>query len=254
MGLTRRVGTIFGWFDNLDLLISTPNGRRETHVMTHEFQQHPSSFLEMGVAQPGVMNLVIPRLFKTAARNINTRSVPLQQYTGPKKVNPPIVPVTSGIPYTDLCKREISLTAAQMKDYRWLNTLSSDNIMEWYGSNNRDQVPATVKHATVYIFGPLLDILPSHPDKVLTSMFYMTLGEMEMTYGNLSIDMQLYMVGQQVKWFEPEKFKNVIIRSGAMHITMSFLGCTGTLMKGSGLEVIVGAAFSGLTGITNGKV
>ena len=74
-----------------------------------------------------------------------------------------------------------------------------------------------------------------------------SLGEMGMPYGNLSTGMQLYMVDQ------PERFKNVILRPSAMHIVMSFVGCIGTLMKGSGLEVLVGAAFDGLTGIVNEK-
>ena len=58
MGLSRRVGPIFGLFDNLDLLVSTPNGRRDTHVMAQEFEQHPSCILETGSGQPGSMNLV----------------------------------------------------------------------------------------------------------------------------------------------------------------------------------------------------
>ena len=240
MGLTRRVGPILGWFDNLDLHICTPNGRRETHVIAHEFQQHPSGIIEMGSAQSGEMNLVIPRLPNTAARNRNistSRSVPLQLYFGPKKVNPPVVTVTSGIPYTDACKRQESLAIAQLKDAQYLNTVSADDSMEWYGYNNkfvRNEVPSTTKPATVYLFGPLIYAPPSHPDTVLTSMLYMTksLGELGMTYANLSIDMQLYMVGQQVKWCEPDIFKNVILRPGAMHIIMSFLGCIGTLMKG----------------------
>ena len=53
-------------------------------VMAHEFQQHLSGILEM--SQPRVMNRIIPRLLKTAARNLNTRSVPLQHYTGTGKV------------------------------------------------------------------------------------------------------------------------------------------------------------------------
>ena len=108
MGLHRRVGPIFGWFDNFDLLVSTPNGRRETHVMAHEFQQHPAGHIEVGNAQPGTMNFSIPRLLKSAARALNTsisRSVPLQHYTGPKKVNPPAMLQNSGIPYNDVCGR-----------------------------------------------------------------------------------------------------------------------------------------------------
>ena len=81
-----------------------------------------------------------------------------------------------------------------------------------------------------------------------------SIGEVRMTYGNLSIDVHLYMVGQQVKLFEREKFKNIILRHGAMHFVKCFLGSIGTLIKGSGMEVLVAAAFGGLTGIMNGKV
>ena len=107
--------------------------------------------------------------------------------------------------------------------------------------------------ATVYLFGPLID---AHPDIVLTSLLYTDTshGELGMTCANLSIDMQLYMVGQQVKWWEPDRFKDVILRPGAMYIIMSFLGCIGTLMKGSGLDTLVGSAFGGLTGIMSGNV
>ena len=130
--------------------------------------------------------------------------------------------------------------------------------MEWLGFNNqvaREQTTNTPKKSTVYLFGPLIDAPPHHPDTVLTSLIYMktSLGDMGMTYANLSIDMQLYMAAQQIKWSQPEAFKDVIIRPGAMHILMSFLECIGTLMKGSGFEVLVGSAFGGLKGIMNGK-
>ena len=105
--------------------------------------------------------------------------------------------------------------------------------------------------ATIYLFGPLIDAPPSHPDMVLTSLQYMetSLGELGMTCTNLSIDMQLYVVGQQVKWWESDRFT-----PGAIHIIMSILGCIGTLIKGSGPDTLVGAAFGGLTGIMSGKV
>ena len=37
LGLSRTVGVIFAWFENLDLQVFTPNGRRATHVLSHEF-------------------------------------------------------------------------------------------------------------------------------------------------------------------------------------------------------------------------
>ena len=122
--------------------------------------------------------------------------------------------------------------------------------MEWYGYNNklaREKAPVLIMPAAVYLFGPLIDAPPFHPGIVLTSLIYMetSLDELGMTCANLSIDMQLYMVGQQVKWWEPNRFKDVILRPGAMNIIMSFLGCIGTLMKGSGLDTLVGSAFGG---------
>ena len=50
-----------------------------------------------------------------------------------------------------------------------------------------------------------------------------------------------------------QTFRDVVLRPGAMHIIMSFLGCIGTLMKGSCLDVLVGAAFGGMNGIITGK-
>ena len=53
MGLTKTAGLIFGWYDNFDLLVSTPNGRRETHAMATEFQMHLA-----GIWRPEVFILV----------------------------------------------------------------------------------------------------------------------------------------------------------------------------------------------------
>ena len=49
------------------------------------------------------------------------------------------------------------------------------------------------------------------------------------------------------------KFENIILCPGAMHIIMSFLGCIGNLMRGSGLDVLVASAFGHITAIMNGK-
>ena len=38
-----------------------------------------------------------------------------------------------------------------------------------------------------------------------------------------------------------------------MHTLMSFLGCIGKLMKASGVDVLMSAAFGGITSIVNGK-
>ncbi|KAG0722409.1 hypothetical protein GWK47_006036 [Chionoecetes opilio] len=105
MGLCRTVGVIFAWFDNLDLQVFTPNGRRTTHVLSHEFQQpQPAGILEYGRAKTGMSSLIIPGLSKKAAQSktssSSSGSLPLQHYTGPTKMNPPAVEVR--ISYQDV--------------------------------------------------------------------------------------------------------------------------------------------------------
>ena len=101
------------------------------------------------------------------------------------------------------------------------------------------------------MFGPLIDAPPSHPDTILTTLTYMqeSLVDMGMKKVHLSMDMQLYEVTKQICWYHSVQFQNVIAHPGGMHIIQSFISCIGKLMKYSGLEVYVGAAYGGLTGM-----
>ena len=216
MGLSRTAGIIFGWYDNFDLLVSTPNGRRETHAMATEFQQHPAGLIEVGSVQPGVSTLVIPRLNSSQAKSVGiNKAIPLMHFVGPKKVMPPAMQnsKTIGISYTEVCARQASLAAAQEKDAEWLNSLGQGhNAMEWNGFNNQlARTSSTLKKASTYMFGPLIDAPPSHPDTILTTLMYMqqSLVDMGMTYAHVSIDMQLFAVTKQVCWYQPVSFQNI---------------------------------------------
>jgi len=65
--------------------------------------------------------------------------------------------------------------------------------------------------------------------------------------------MQLYKVALQIKWSDPERWKNLVLRPGGMHMLMSFIGCIGNLMKVSGLEEILSVAYGGVRNMLNGK-
>lgn len=129
--------------------------------------------------------------------------------------------------------------------------------MEWGGFNTKIVHLSDVdkKPASTYRFGPLFDSPPSHPDTVLTSMSYMqrSLNKMGMVYLHLSPDMHLYMVASQIKWNNMEQFQHVILHPGVMHIIMSACGAIGTLIKGSGAEVLIAASIGGITGTLSGK-
>ena len=105
------------------------------------------------------------------------------------------------------------------------------------------------------MYGPLIDSPPSHPETVMTTMDYLscTLKSLGMHYVHLTLDMQLYIVACLIKWNDPTRWKNVILRPEMMHTLMSFLGTIGHNMKGTGAEELVGAAYSGLTSIFSGK-
>ena len=137
------------------------------------------------------------------------------------------------------------------------STIGEKPGMEWSGFNTEITCmsDAEEKPATTYLFGPVIDSPPSHPDTVLTSMCYMqkSMRNLGMKYTHLSPDMQLFIVASQIKWNNMEQFKDVILRPGVMHIIMSACGAIGKLNRGSGVEVLISASFGGLTGIMNGK-
>ncbi len=74
-----------------------------------------------------------------------------------------------------------------------------------------------------------------------------------MKYANICMDMQLYIVACQIKWSDTERWKDVILHPGMMHALMSFVGCIGTLLKSSGLEVLLSPTFVCIKSILSGK-
>ncbi len=74
-----------------------------------------------------------------------------------------------------------------------------------------------------------------------------------MQYAHVCMDMQLFAVASLIKWTNKEKWQNLIIHPGMMHTLMSFLGCIGTLMKGSGMETLLSSTFGCMTSILTGK-
>ena len=167
--------------------------------MATEFQMHPAGIIETGSSQPGISTIMIPRLTPKQVKSVNnSRAVPLIHYTGPKKVLPPAISKNIEISYDEVCARQISLEAAQKKGVEWLNSLmKGQDAMEWNGFNNylaRSQ--NVLKPASIYMFGPLIDAPPSHPDTILTTLTYMqkSLLDMGMIHIHLSMDMQPFEV------------------------------------------------------------
>ena len=255
LGLERRMGPIFSWCDNYDLVVFTANGRRATHAMVTELTQHPAAGTVLPAsASPGVMHLKIPRLKKAEAAKLRLaqNSFPVEHYTGPKNAKPPALPEVAQS-RADSKLLSVSLANAQSKDAAYFSQLHSDQPLEWSGFNARQDRAQVDVHRpkTLCMYGPLIDSPPSHPDTVVTTMDYLkrTLTSLGMLHVHLTVDMQLYIVACLIKWNDPTRWKSVILRPGMMHTLMSFLGTIGYIMKCTGAEELVGAAYSGLASI-----
>ena len=259
LGLTTEIGRIFSWCDNYDLWISSPNGMKTTHAMVSEFTLHPKQELTSNNAQIGVMSMTIPRLKQSDARHLklaNKSGLQISHYSGPFKVNPPNIP-DQEVSQSDLEYLGKSIKRAAQRDAGFYNQLTSPEAIEFSGYNAKEDRNENNARApkTLFVFGPLLNLPPSHPDTVKTTMNFLlvSLQSFGMEYAHICMDMQLYMVACKIKWNDLEKWKHVVLHPGMMHTLMSFLGCIGTLMKGSGMETILSAAFGSLKSIINGK-
>ena len=127
--------------------------------------------------------------------------------------------------------------------------------MEWSGYMDVKAKVGTMSDASRYIYGPFIHAPPSHPDTILTAIKYIEAFVQSHGQKNLHlvVDMQLYKVAIQIKWADPLRWQHLLVRPGGMHTLMSFLGCIGNLMKGSGLEEILNVAYKGVSSMLNGK-
>ncbi|KAL8597460.1 hypothetical protein ACOMHN_050958 [Nucella lapillus] len=228
--------------------------------MVCEFTQHPAGIIESS-SNVGVMQLTIPRLKKheLSSLRLTQKELQLAHYTGPSRLNPPLLPAKD-LSTEEAAQVDAARTKARERDAAWLSHVhTEDKPMEWAGFNarlDRQEAEATPKKPkTLVVFGPLLDAPPAHPDTVLTTLIYLekTLKTFGMQYAHLSVDLQLYQKACLVQWGDPDRWKALVLHPGMMHTLMSFLGCIGTLMKASGVDVLLTAAFAGIAGITTGK-
>ena len=66
-------------------------------------------------------------------------------------------------------------------------------------------------------------------------------------------DQQLYRVALYLTWDNPDLCDKVFLRLGGMHFLMSYIGCIGSLMDGTGLEEVLCEQFRGVKKMMTGK-
>ena len=64
-----------------------------------------------------------------------------------------------------------------------------------------------------------------------------------------SLPKQSYIQAKQIKRNGPLRFQNLILRPGVIHTVQNICGCIVHLMKGLGLEFLIGAVFGAVSSI-----
>lgn len=181
-------------------------------------------------------------------------------YQGVKRPIPPMVTLQHGLSYDLLCKSTNSIQAALEKDTSWLISVlqqmeTDDPTPEWTGAMVASSRADGSAHGpgNHFVFAPLIYMPLSHSDTILTTLMFLEESLQTKPFVHLSADMQLYKGIQEIKWSDPSRWQHLIVCPGGMHILMSFFGCVGTLINGSGLEDILSVAFKGVASMLNGK-
>ena len=186
-------------------------------------------------------------------------TVDIEHYRGPKKPVMPAEKARKSVPSLKfLASMEISLTRAQETDFAFMqDVIVSDNCPEFNGYNTRHcrEAGQYVNAKTNADYLLLIDMTPSDPDTIMTALCkaQSVTGKYGQDFTVFTGDLQLYRVAVNIIWAYPEKFNNVVLRLGGMHLLMSFIGSVGTLMAESGLCEIMESTFGGVSTMLTGK-
>lgn len=247
-------GLINSIVDNFDANISSQNGKVSTHS------------LAMLIAQPKITSSddqqprdSIPRIAKTDMSKPNDFEIEAHRYQGPKTVPmPESCSRKNVLPLKVICSAIVSKRRAEILDISFLNEiLNSDSCPEYNGYNTRQMRDqgVSMEPETSAVYLPLIDMPPSDPDTIMTSLHEARRLTKERGQKNtlFTCDQQLYKVAIDIQWAYPKDFSDVIVRLGGMHMLMSFVGAVGALMQGSGLNEILESTFGGVTKMLSGK-
>ena len=97
-------------------------------------------------------------------------------------------------------------------------------------------------------FLPLIDLQPSNIDCVYSTLVFIKEECKKIDcYPVVTFDQPLYIKAMSLTKAQDSDVADVFVRLGTFHLMMSILAWIGHIMKGSGLEEVVGQCYSELT-------
>ena len=126
---------------------------------------------------------------------------------------------------------------------------------EEYITKKQGKTNSKVNQKSTILYEPLINEKPSDPSTILTAMYDVEKATHQagQSITVFTCDQQLFRVTLDIMWDDPDRWSDFIPRLGGMHWLMSFIGSIGQLMKNSGLDRLMKAAFGGVEKMLIGK-
>lgn len=247
---SAEVGLVQTVVDNFDADIHSPNGKLSTHSL--------AMILTQPTGDHGDDTNTIERLnhvdFKLPIADDEDEHV---YYAGQK--NPPLPEMPEPrLPDAIQTHQRISNARAIELDFQFMKDMTAtSDCPEYHGYNTKvcREQGHMLKKKTNIVYLPLIDKAPADPATIMSAMLKAR-AVTEATgqeYVVFTADQQLYRVAAHVMWENQALFGNIYLRLGGMHLLMSYVGCIGYLMAGSGIVEVLSEAFGGVLKMLTGK-
>ena len=217
--------------DNVDDNPDTLHGKESVHAMGIMVATTPGIFDEVPVKKKNVSSRELCAL---SGKNITVCKIKEARFLKNVKFCDILSDIPSfTYPETDLLY--IAAAALNMKAPLWSGTMQA---------MTRGEHPKP----SSFHFLPLIDLQPSHVDCIYSTLVFVKQECKKMDcYPVLTFDQPLYIKAMSLTKAENSDVSDIFVRLGTFHLMFSVLACIGYIMKGSGLEEIIGQCYSEIT-------
>lgn len=247
-------------FDNADHNVRTIDGKNTLHVMGGVMCVTPSEKVTTNKCVPRIKKPLTAReITKFGKQNLNTT------FTKPKKsgfLGVTVLDLNTDFPI------EKKITLAPL-DFAWIFSKKNKelNYKGWHGFMESVHAQKDFKKSRI-IYLPFINNPPNKYETVYTALLQAEAQRQQSKLADIFVtfDQPLYLKAREIKFLVAQRakaarearkakeangedvedeedvkdiFEHVHIRLGGFHLAMSFLGCIGFVMKGSGLKNIL---------------
>ena len=253
LGISSSGSMIQVIVDNFDTDISSPNGKASTHSLAMILTQPVKN-------QNFHAHETFPRLTRTAAKlpiDDDGDDYIIYDNVGQKKPAMPNMPQFP-LPEEQTTLESVSMNRAKEIDFKFFKAMNdSEDCPEYNGYNTRlcREQGHSVQPKTRVVYLPMINQPPADPSTMMAAMLRAksVTENTGQEFVVITADQQLYRVAVHIMWENQTLFSNVYLRLGGMHLLMSYIGCVGSLMTGSGLVEVLNVTFAGASKMLAGR-